>query len=118
MVYKILKTVQSQPSIEEFENEYKAAFDVFLSNPDTAEFGQYFQKTYGNSVEQWATCYRKNASINTNAHLESFHRVLKYNYLNKKSNRRIDKLIFALLKVNRDGFYNKLINEMKGMLSS
>ena len=83
-------------------------------NRDTAEFGQYFVKTYMHQKRQWANCYRQKAFINTNMYVEAFHHVLKYIYLNGKVNKRVDKCIHTLLKITRDKTFERLIKMTKG----
>ena len=40
--------------------------------------------------------------MNTNMFVEAFHRKLKTVYFQKKQNRRVDRLVFTLLKIARD----------------
>lgn len=87
------------------------------------------------NAEKWARCYRHfdHADTDTNMYLEryithqqmqiilyllniplqpySFHAKLKTIYLNGKVNRRIDFLIDALLKIERDFFYKAMTKE-------
>ena len=46
--------------------------------------------------------------------LESFHRVIKMVYFEHKQNRRIDDLLFTLIKINRDVMFNSLRKEELG----
>ena len=62
-------------------------------------------------------CYRKKAGINTNMHVESFHRLLKYVYMKGKVNKRVDKCLHLLLKIARDKAYERLIKSEKGKIS-
>ena len=36
----------------------------------TQDFAKYFDTYYARRAEQWAACYRKSASINTNMYVE------------------------------------------------
>ena len=47
-------------------------------------------------------------------YIEAFHHVLKYIYLNEKVNKRVDKSIHTLLKINGDKTFERLINMTKG----
>ena len=38
------------------------------------KFFEYFKNTCALRCSQWATCYRKGTVVNTNMHLEAFHR--------------------------------------------
>ena len=49
--------------------------------------------------------------------LESFHRVIKMVYFEHKQNRRIDDLLFTLLKINRDVMFNSLRKEELGKVT-
>ena len=64
--------------------------------------------------EQWASCYRQQSFINTNMHVEAFHHVLKYIYLNGKVNKRVDNCIHTLLKIIRDKNFERIIKLTKG----
>nr|CAI5828067.1 unnamed protein product [Callosobruchus analis] len=70
---------------------------------------------YVKNVESWAYCFRMNASINTNIHIENMHRIIKYIYLNGKVNKRLDRAIYFLMIFMRDKLFNRLItlNEVK-----
>lgn len=63
---------------------------------------------------EWAACYRRDASVNTNMYVEAFHRVLKYVYFKGKVNKRLDKFIYILLKLARDKGFERLIKVEKG----
>ena len=80
-------------------------------------FAEYFKLTYCKHVEQWAVCYRVGTPMNTNMYAESFHRVLKIVYLEHKQNRRIDYLIYILLKIARDKAFEQLQNAHKGKVT-
>ena len=71
-------------------------------SPATEGFAKYFSIHYAKRTEEWASCYRKSAKINTNMYIESFHRILKYVYLKGRMNKRVDNLIHILMKVSRD----------------
>jgi len=55
--------------------------------------------------------------VNTNMHLESFHRLLKVVYLQGKQNRRLDHLISIILKVARDKGFERPQKLHKGKTS-
>lgn len=65
------------------EKEFREKLNRFLNNsdPDLQEFIKYFRNQYASdedTIRRWAYCYRMFAGINTNMHLEAFHRILKY----------------------------------------
>ena len=92
------------------ESKFRLMLQEFLSYTQKYyhAFYTYFSKNYSNRVQQWASCYRAHAIVNTNMFLEAFHRVLKVVYLTKKHNRRIDFLLMTLLKISRDKAFERL----------
>ena len=103
-----------QVLLSDFEKStFTVTLQQFLSiTADTyPSFHHYFLKNYCSHTEEWATCYRKWAFINTNMFTESFHNVLKTVYQDNKHNRRLDHLASVLLKIARDkafGCFQKL----------
>ena len=69
------------------------------------------------SSGQWAVCYRVVTPMNANMYAESFHRVLKIVYLEHKQNRRIDYLIYILLKIAKDKAFEQLQKALKGKVT-
>ena len=55
--------------------------------------------------------------MNTNMHIESVHHVLKFVYLQHKHNRRVDYLIYVLLKIARDKAFDHIQNIEKGKVT-
>ena len=64
-----------------------------------------------------ASGQRATGLVNTNMHLESFHRLLKVVYLQGKQNRRLDHLISIVLKVARDKGFERIKKMHKGNIS-
>lgn len=100
-----------------FESALEKTVKQVSASIKTKEFCRYFQAYYCNRKEQWASCYRKSAGINTNMYVESFHKVIKYLYLKGKTNKRVDKCIQVLLKYERDKGFERLIKLEKGKCS-
>lgn len=75
---------------------------------------EYFERTYLNRTREWASCYRIGTQANTNMYAESFHYVLKEIYLERKQSRRIDHLLYKLLKIARYKAFDQLIKAEKG----
>ena len=71
-------------------------------------FGSYFEVHYAKRCEEWAACYRKSANINTNMYVESFHRCLKHVYMKGRINKRVDNLLYILMKISRDKAFDCL----------
>ena len=88
--------------------------EELLKSPTTRSFGKYLEKYYSNIKEQWALCYRKNSTLNTNMYVEAFHRVLKYIYMKGKVKKSLDKCIFVLIKIARYKGFEQLVKIEKG----
>ena len=77
-------------------------------------FLEYFQENYCTRINQWATHARCYTSVNTNMHIEAFHRLVKTVYFQQKQNRRVDALLNCLLKLSRDKSFERLQKTEKG----
>lgn len=115
LVYTTLKTLlEMTDSVEKFTVLLKQVVTNLIGDQDTENFGVYFQRYYASRLECWAYCFRKGVGINTNNHLEHFHRNLKHNYLEGKKVKRLDKSIHAVMNVARDSLFKRLIRLVKG----
>ena len=92
-------------------------FLTFLDENNENGFLHYFRNNYCNRVEQWAACYRLGTHANTTMFTEAFHRLLKTVYLHQKQNRRIDYLLYTLLRISKDKAYERLQKTHKGKYS-
>jgi hypothetical protein len=99
LVYKDLSELRRCRNKEEFE----VMLDSFVRSID-GDFHEYFMKYYYHRSEMWAVCYRRPDCPDTNAHAESFHRVLKHVAFAGKRNRKVRALIEALLDLETDYF--------------
>jgi hypothetical protein len=82
-----------------FEKLYEAFLNKFN---EEQQFMTYFFNYYGSRKEKWVFCYRnKHLDVNTNMYLESFHNKLKTLYMNRKQNKRIDRLLEILLEIEK-----------------
>ena len=113
-VYHSLRIVAEEPDERLFNQMLTNLEQQLQEHTDTRYFGDYLHTYYTARKEQWAMCYRKKAGINTNMHVESFHRLLKYVYMKGKVNKRVDKCLHLLLKIARDKAYERLIKSEKG----
>ncbi len=116
-VYHILRVLLEETDTLQFETLLQNALDYFNNSETTSNFGTYFSRTYAGRKTEWATCYRKAAFVNTNMYVEAFHRVLKYQYLMGKVNKRVDKVIHDLLKFARDKAFERLVKLEKGKIT-
>lgn len=67
---------------EKFE-ELCQGFLKYVFDAGYTEFHHYFKKNYldESRIKLWPKLHRKELTLNTNNHLESMHKVLKYIYL-------------------------------------
>ena len=95
---------------EREENQFMVKLQQLMSflSDKYPDFHQYFNTQYVAKVKEWATCFRIGTIVNTNMFVESFHCLLKVNYLNKKQNCRVDTLIYVLLRIARNLIYEQL----------
>jgi hypothetical protein len=91
----------------------KTVLDL-LRDEDTRVFSKYFVTYYyANRPECWVYCHLQGLGLNTNNHLEAFHKNLKHIYLEGKKIKRLDKTIHAVLNVARDSLFKRLIRLTK-----
>ena len=113
-VYHNLRLLLEETDKQKFELLLKQTLEHLKRSNDTKNFAKYFEIHYAYKKEQWASCYRRDATVNTNMYVEAFHRVLKYVYLKGRVNKRLDKFIYILLKFARDKGFERLIKFEKG----
>ncbi|XP_065203989.1 uncharacterized protein LOC135834080 [Planococcus citri] len=113
LVKKTLYAVAAEPNVENFCQEYKNFLKQLEEDEDTVKFYKYLNDYYTKNTESWAACYRSHAVIQTNMHLESFHKTIKYHYLNGKRCSRLDNTIYQLFRYLRDKKYDHLIKLAK-----
>ena len=109
-LYHHLKVMMMETNMAQF----RQLLSQFLTLSIAPSFTNYFQSTYCSHIQQWATSYRLGTPMNTNLFSESFHRVLKIVYLQHKQNRRVDYLIYTLLKISRDKVFEQFCKFEKG----
>lgn len=115
LVYHQLRLLLSESDKVKFNVLLQQFLSFLMTNH--SRFFEYFRGTYALRCSQWATCHRIGTIVNTNMHLESFHRLLKVVYLQGKQNRRLDHLISIILKVARDKGFERLQKLHKGKTS-
>ncbi|XP_069695882.1 uncharacterized protein [Periplaneta americana] len=118
MVYKAAKTIRDELCEETFSKLLEGFVCDLFSDEDTVEFGKYILQHYASRTERWAYCYRKHLGINTNMHLESQHKKIKYQYLEGRHVKRLDIAINGLLKLVRDLIFQRLIKVTKKSVPS
>ena len=113
-VYHNLRVLLEEPDTSKFQKLLGETVAQLLNSKATEKFGKYFSSHYATTKEQWAACYRADASVNTNMYVETFHRVLKYIYLKGRINKKLDKCLQVLLKLARDKGFERLVKMEKG----
>ena len=113
-LYLKLKTIQQITNRNLFESTFQAFVDQTLATIPTKSFGEYMAKNWINNRQEWSFCYRVGDGINTNMFVEAFHHTLRYKYLKRKHNRRVDVLLVNLIKFSRDQVFERLIRLTKG----
>ncbi|XP_049798806.1 uncharacterized protein LOC126232686 [Schistocerca nitens] len=114
LVYKALRTLLEEVDIDNFNELLESFVGQLQADEGTRDFGVYFSSNYLFRPQQWAYCHRRNLGINTNMHLEAMHRVLKYCYLEGKTNNRLDRLLVVLMKLVRDKLCARMVKLYKG----
>ena len=117
LVYHNLRVLLDEKDCDKFEDFLQRTVQQLRVSTQTVEFEEYFTKFYVQRKTQWATCYRKKSGINTNMYVESFHRLIKYIYMRGRENKRIDKLLYILMKVSRDKAFERLFKLEKGKIT-
>lgn len=116
-IYKTLKSLMYELDSNTFTIMIKNFTEMLEEDPHTKDFYNYFKQYYYPRYEMWAYCFRKGARINTNMHIESFHRCLKHIYLEGKKTKRIDKVIQELIKLVTDKNFDSFIKRVKGKIT-
>ena len=93
------------------EEEFSKLLSSFTQKFSTLEpkFYSYFQSIYLTMTEKWSLHLRKKdfqTELTTNNFIESFHNQLKTHFFNRKQNKRLDRLLYTLLKVEKHYFLN------------
>ena len=101
-IYQELVLIRRSRSKEEFRTMLQTSISQSLKSQE--QFLDYFMRYYYNRQEMWAVCYRNEELPDTNAHVESFQRVLKHVEFAGKRNRRVAVLLEALLRLEKDYF--------------
>ena len=112
--YHILRILLEEVSVPRFEELLNKAVQSWKTDLSTKDFYNYFTSNYLNRKQEWAACFRKGSTVNTNMFVEAFHRVLKHVYLKGVANKRMDHCIITLMKLARDKIYERLIKIEKG----
>ncbi|XP_065220895.1 uncharacterized protein LOC135847771 [Planococcus citri] len=107
-IYKVVRTLMDEKDAASFPNIVISAVEKLKNDPNTAAFGKYFEREYSERYETWAFAFRKYIGMNTNMKIEAMHNLLKNVYLNGLKNKRVDKLINTLLKMNRNKAFERL----------
>ncbi|KAJ8911929.1 hypothetical protein NQ315_016270 [Exocentrus adspersus] len=113
-VYQALKILQQKTDEGNFQKCLINFVHFLNGDSDTAEFGKYFRENYCSNFTKLAYCFRNNCGINTNMHLESMHKIIKYFYLEGRVVKRLDKGLNAVMKYLRNRSVSRYIDLNKG----
>lgn len=116
-VYKLLRLLLEERDVYTFNLILDKSIKNLYEDPDTKDFGIYFNTYYSKNCASWAYCYRLHSGINTNMHIERMHKTLKYIYLKGKTVKRLDKAIYSIMRFIRDKVLDRLILISKGKIS-
>lgn len=111
-IYHHLRVLLEERDITSF-NILLQKFMSMISK-DHLVFYKYFSSEYVQRKDEWGYAYRAGSGINTNMYVESFHRVLKFVYLNNKQNRR---MVSILLRISKDKAFQRMTKLEKGKCS-
>ena len=83
--YHCLRLLMNEENVIEFRCLLQRCMSMLSSSQP--QFHAYFKAHYAQRTEEWAACHRSTTVVNTNMHIEAFHRLLKVVYLENKQNR-------------------------------
>lgn len=83
------------------------------SKPATKEFGKYIESYYLRRTDEWIYCDRPVLVPNTNMHIESLHRLIKYVFLNSKRINRLSRCIEILEELTQEKELDCLVKNVK-----
>ena len=113
-----MKNILQITLASEFEVEYSAYIQFLKENPVTMKYALYLEENYSQRKKHWAYCYRTGLGINTNMHLESMHKKLKYSFFGGKDVKRLDVSVSCLMRMLLDYQFNRIISQEKGERSN
>ncbi|XP_023242448.1 uncharacterized protein LOC111640648 [Centruroides sculpturatus] len=96
---------------------FSALLEELEGCEDTERFRAYLMQYYVNRTQQWAYCFRVGLQINTNMHLENFHRNLKYNYMLGRETKRMNRCISVLQEFLLDKEFDEIRKFHKGNIN-
>ena len=117
-VYKSLRACHTELNRDKFVLMFAELLQQLKNDPETTSFAQYLESHYSSRPETWAYSYRIGANINTNMHIENFHKIIKHIYMEGKKSKRVDKCIDALFAYLLDKQFDRLTKLQKGKLST
>ncbi|CAL4122575.1 unnamed protein product, partial [Meganyctiphanes norvegica] len=110
-------------SREKDVNEFHIKLDNFLEHLDRngyQSFKDYFGLNYvllddqEQRIEMWAMCYRKGIRLDTNNHIERFHRSIKKEYFGGAQIKRVDKFLYVIEQETRKKMHKRVCNMERG----
>ncbi|XP_054280779.1 uncharacterized protein LOC128998596 [Macrosteles quadrilineatus] len=117
-VNKMMFTLLYEIDERAFESILPVFLDDLCADTDTAVFGKYVADNYVENRMSWAYCYRKNAGIYTNMHLERLHGIFKHFYSRGETAKRLDLTVHALMRFINQKLFDRIVVLHKGKLTS
>ena len=108
-IYSYIYCMLHTKSEQEFKTFSNNLFEKYSSMEPI--FCKYLQDNYMNRIEKWAIYKREKdlqTVITTNMFIESFHNKLKTQYFDRKQNKRVDRLLYTLLEMEKDYYLSHL----------
>lgn len=115
----MLRALMDEEEEDKFHKQC-AGFLGYLLESGFKNFHDYFKVYYlcASRIQLWPMCYRRGITLNTNNHLESMHKLLKYVYLKGKKVKRLDNTLLALETLVKDKLFKRMVDLMKNRMTS
>lgn len=114
--YKLLTEILEEPNENLLKKILQNTIQQMKEDPNTAEFGNYFESQFAHNVENWAFCYRLN--FGTTSHLERMHAVIKYLCQYGKKLHKLEMALPAVMKFLKEKEIERMVQLQNVKLSS
>ncbi|XP_075238163.1 uncharacterized protein LOC142334211 [Lycorma delicatula] len=98
-VYKLLRILILEPDEDAFYVKLKNFISMLKEDTDFSDFCEYFVSLYVTKAHSWAYCFREKNVLNTIICFERMHHTLRRIFMRGKKIKRLDKSLFALVKL-------------------
>lgn len=111
VAYKTMRMLLECQNQTVFQCMLENFIESLRNDPDSKDLSTIVRNHYAPNAEIWAYCFRKEIDLGTNIHLEIMHRTFRY-CCREGRKKRLDKFIFAIMKLVRDKMLDRLTNMM------